>query len=177
MPLMRCIRYKFLDLAGNCQKNVSDHEQFPVANSGPLGQPQRRPDNQTSNADDSCTNSRWTINAADRQLRRSVCSIPSCIVQPLTADTRGRLRSRRVTTALAEEHPDEGRECVFRRRYTIYMLAFVGNGLGAPVIIALQYSPHVTSRRRGVNFMSDNNSEHPRWKHACRNMQYIHTYN
>ena len=43
---------KFLNRAGNCQKNVLDYEEWSVAGSRPSGQLQRRPNVQTLNAGD-----------------------------------------------------------------------------------------------------------------------------
>jgi len=85
----RTRKEKFSGPGENCQINVTDLAGSLVTSSRPPGQPQKRPDDRTSNAGvvvRTADASRRTADAADEQCLRCGCSSLSCTVVLCAAD-------------------------------------------------------------------------------------------
>ena len=88
----RTRKEEFLGHDENCQQNMSDLEGSLVTSSRPLGRPQKRLNDRTSNsgvAAQAADGSRRTVSAADERCRRCRRSSLSCTVVPCAADIGG----------------------------------------------------------------------------------------
>ena len=114
---------KFSGRDKNCQKNVLDLEDSLVTSSRSSGQPQKRPNDRTSNAGvkaRAADGSRPSAGAADKQCPMCWCSSPSCTVVPCAADIGEQLHKACASCVVPNIRSEP------KVRY-VRMTVFVGN--------------------------------------------------